>query len=749
VGFRPFVYNLAKVNSLLGYVLNNTRGVDIEVEGERSDVEKFLIDLCAKSPPLAVIEGIECKELPLFGYKKFEIKVSKREDESFLPISPDIGTCNDCLRELFDPADRRYLYPFINCTNCGPRFTIIKDIPYDRGRTTMSNFKMCKDCESEYHDPSNRRFHAQPNACWVCGPSVSLLDRKGNKVRTDDPISSASELIKKGYILAIKGIGGYHLACDATSAEVVGKLRERKHRIDKPFALMMLNMQQVKRFCKVNCEEEYLLSSVRRPIVLLKKKNKDILPEEIAPENRYLGVMLPYTPLHYLLLEKVGLPLVMTSGNISEEPIAYKDEDALDRLSKIADAFLIHNREIQIRVDDSVSRVVEGRPYVIRRSRGYAPQPIKVGIEAKKCILAFGGHLKNTFCFLKKNYAIVSHHIGDLENLNALSALEEGVEHYKKIFYFQPEIIACDMHPNYASTILAREYAKKNSLPLVLVQHHHAHVVSLLAERKINEEVIGVSFDGSGFGEDGCIWGGEFLISNQKEFKRVAHFKYIALPGGEVAIKEPWRIALSYLYEAYGDECSRISCQVLSDLVECEKINIVQNLIKKRINSPLTSSAGRIFDAVSSILGLRGKINYEGQAAIELEMLAEEKKESLYSFDIIENEGKFIIDVLPLIREIIEEKKKKKDLAVIATRFHWSMSNIILRVCELLREKFGLNKVALSGGVFQNNLLLKQVISLLTSSGFEVMLHSLVPPNDGGISLGQAVVAYHRLLGEG
>ena len=746
VGFRPFIYNLAKSHSLSGYVLNHTEGVDVEIEGEEEKVEDFLREIKEKSPPLAVIEEIECKKLPPADFKDFVIKKSIREKESFIPISPDIGICDDCLRELFNPADRRYLYPFINCTNCGPRFTIIKDIPYDRQRTTMSSFKMCRECELEYNDPSNRRFHAQPNACWKCGPSLKLLDREGNDKKVSDPVLSAAELIRKGKILAVKGIGGYHLACDATDSRVVNKLRERKNRIDKPFALMMLNIQQVKKFCRVSLEEERLLLSPRRPIVLLKRRDKNQLPQEIAPNNKYLGIMLPYTPLHYLLLREVKIPLVMTSGNISEEPIAYKDEDALCKLNKIADFFLVHNREIQIRVDDSVARVIEGKPVLIRRSRGYAPQPVKMGFKAEKCLLAMGGHLKNTFCFLRKDYSIISHHIGDLENLDALSSLEEGIEHYKKIFYCNPQIVVCDMHPNYASTALAKMYAERNSLPLIMVQHHHAHIASVLAEKNVDERVIGVAFDGSGLGNDGTIWGGEFLIADQVEFKRVAHLRYVHLPGGETAIRQPWRVGFSYLYEIYGKKCGEVACQILSDFVKFEEVNIVQKLIEKRINSPLTSSAGRLFDAVSSLLGVRGKINYEGQAAIELEMLAENRQEKFYPFEIVEEGEKFVVDTLPLVRCVIEEKKRGVNTTVVATRFHWTVSHIILKVCQKIRGCFGLNKVALSGGVFQNILIVKQVHSLLTSSGFEVFLHSIVPPNDGGISLGQAVVAYKRAI---
>lgn len=745
VGFRPFIYNLARSCSLSGYVLNNTRGVDIEVEGEKEKIQLFLQNIYTKSPPLAVIEKVNWREISPAGYTGFEIKSSKKEQDKFLPISPDISICDDCLKELFDPKNRRYLYPFINCTNCGPRFTIIKDIPYDRQRTTMSDFKMCKECQIEYDDPSNRRFHAQPNACWECGPQVRILDKNGVLIKCEDPICFAGELIKKGKIVAVKGIGGYHLACDATRADVVRQLRERKNRIDKPFALMMLDLCQIKKFCRVSPEEEHLLSSPRRPIVLLERK-KSFLPEDIAPKNKYLGVMLPYTPLHYLLLREVRIPLIMTSGNLSEEPIAYKDEDALKRLREIADAFLVHNREIQIRVDDSVVKMIDKKPMVIRRSRGYAPQPVGLNFEAKRCVLATGAHLKNTFCFLKKNYGIVSHHIGDLENLAALSALEEGIEHYKKIFYCEPELVACDLHPNYLSTDLARKYVKKNSLLLIPVQHHYAHIISLMAERGIDldQKVIGVAFDGSGFGSDGNIWGGEFIIANPRDFKRVAHLRYVHLPGGEMAIKEPWRMALSYIYEICGDDCTRITCQILKNCVKSEKIEFVKNLIKKGINSPLTSSAGRLFDAVAAILGIRERINYEGQAAVELEMMAVERKERIYPFKVIEKGDEFVIDTRSLMEAVLEESERGVEPRVIASRFHWSLSSIILNVCKLLRNHWGLNKVALSGGVFQNSLLVKQTVHLLTLSGFEVFLHKFLPPNDGGVSLGQAVVAYHQ-----
>jgi len=746
VGFRPFVYNLASKHNLSGYVLNDTKGVSIEVEGDKRSIGLFLKEIETNAPPLALIEKIKWKNLPLIGYRGFEIKSSQEEKEKFLPLSPDISICEDCLKELFNPKDRRYRYPFINCTNCGPRFTIIKDIPYDRKNTTMSKFKMCPECESEYHDPSNRRFHAQPNACWKCGPQVELLNKDGKKIVASDPIVLAAELIRKGKIVAIKGIGGYHLACDATNPSVIKQLRERKNRIDKPFALMMLDLKQVKRFCQVNPVEERLLSSSRRPIILLRRKN-DSLPQEIAPGNRYLGVMLPYTPLHYLLLKEVKIPLIMTSGNISEEPIAYQDEDAFRRLRKIADFFLVHNREIRIRVDDSVGKVVNGKAILLRRSRGYAPQPLKLNFQVKKCVLAFGGHLKNTFCFLKKGYAFLSHHIGDLENLAAVLSLEEGIAHYKKIFHLDPEIVCCDLHPNYASTNLAREYAKKKKLPLISVQHHHAHIISVLAGNGIKERVIGVVFDGSGLGTDGTLWGGEFLVADYRGFERAGHLRYIHLPGGTKAIREPWRVGLSYLYEIYRDKCERIAQKLFPE--RGKKITIITNLIKRKVNSPLTSSAGRLFDAVSTILGLRETINYEGQAAIELEMLSRDQRTSFYPFKIIEKEGTFVVDMLPLVKTIVEKKLQGESKKLIATEFHWTLAQIILKMCELIRKKQKLNKVVLAGGVFQNNLLLKQTMSLLQNSDFEVIPPGIIPVNDGGISLGQAVVGYHRFESEG
>lgn len=746
VGFRPFIYSLAKNNSLRGFVLNNTDGVEIEVEGKAKNIKKFLSRIETFSPPLAVIEKIDYRELFPAGYRSFHIRNSKKEKKKFLPISPDISICSDCLKELFDPNNRRYQYPFINCTNCGPRFTIIEDIPYDRSRTTMKIFPMCPQCESEYQDPLDRRFHAQPNACPTCGPQMSLWDSQQKKIIVADPIKEVARLLQNGHIIAIKGLGGFHLACDATSKKTVAILRSRKYREDKPFALMALNIEMIKEFCEMEEDEENLLLSERRPIVILKKKKCcSLAVDEIAPHNNYLGFMLPYTPLHYLLLEEINLPLVMTSGNISEEPIVYSNEEAFSRLKGLADYFLIHNRDIRMRTDDSVVRIFQKKKFFIRRSRGYAPQPIRVNTFFDEPILALGGQLKNTFCLAQKNQAIISHYIGDLENLSALASFEEGIEHFLKLFHTYPKILACDLHPEYISTKFAQEYIKKlgEGAQLIPVQHHHAHIASLMIEQGIKETLIGVSFDGAGLGSDGNIWGGEFLIANFSSFSRAAHLKEIPLPGGEQAIKEPWRMALSYLRASYGKDFYPPVHKWLKR-IDPHKLSLVNTLIEKKINSPLTSSMGRLFDAVASIIGLRDEVNYEGQAAIELEMLAHNQGKGDYPFEIFPRGEELIIDAAPIIRAVIDDLNRGKRRDIIAARFHNSVSSIILKICQSLRERRGLDKVALSGGVFQNIYLLERTFSLLAKAGFETYTHQYVPANDGGISLGQAVIAHYK-----
>ena len=747
VGFRPFIYSLAKKHSLKGFVLNNTTGVKVEVEGEREKIKSFLREIKTSAPPLAVIQRIEYEKLAPVGYSSFEIKKSRKEKEELVPISPDISTCHDCLRELFDPNDRRFHYPFINCTNCGPRFTIIQDIPYDRSRTTMKVFRMCPDCQGEYEDPSNRRFHAQPNACPVCGPQVSLFDAKGRNLEASDPIKEAVDLLEKSYVVAVKGLGGFHLACDATSLEAVATLRKRKYREDKPFALMAPDLETIRKFCHVDQEEKNLLISPRRPIVLLRKKeeNLPLAAEQIAPRNRFLGCMLPYTPLHHLLLRKIKRPLVMTSGNMSDEPIVYRNEEALPKLKGIANYFLVHNRDVQMRCDDSVMRVFQGKEVFLRRSRGYAPQPVKVDAFFDEPILAVGGEHKNTFCVARGDQAVISHHIGDLENLSALISFEEGIEYFLKLFHTNAKILACDLHPDYLSTKFAEDYVKKlgKGATLIRVQHHHAHIASLMADRGIEGRVIGVSLDGAGMGDDGKIWGGEFLVADYLSFTRVGHLKEVPLPGGDEAIKNPWRMALSHLKGAFGEGALELALRLLGN-VDPEKILMVDNMVENGINCPLTSSVGRLFDAVSSLIGIRSEINHEGQAAMELEMTADDKEKGSYPFDILREGEKFIVDSGPTIRSVVADLEKGERKGAIAARFHNSLALIILKICRIIREKTDLNSVALSGGVFQNMYLLERVFSLLKSADFQVHTHNRVPPNDGGISLGQALVAHYR-----
>jgi hydrogenase maturation protein HypF len=727
VGFRPFIYSLAKKYALNGFVLNNTEGVEIEVEGEDQNLKEFIEDIRKAPPSISSVEAIEEALLPLFGYKEFVIKESTKKDVSSLLISPDIATCDDCLRELFDPKDRRLRYPFINCTNCGPRFTIIKDIPYDRPRTTMSKFEMCKECREEYEDPQNRRFHAQPNACRVCGPKIFLLDRAGKEIE-GDPIKETADLLRQGKIVAIKGLGGFHLACDASNFEAVSKLRQRKYREDKSLAIMVKDLDSVKNICQVSKEEANLLCSPRRPIVLLKKKPTKIIAENVASNNNYLGVMLPYTPVHTLIMRGSKLFLVMTSGNISDEPILYENDVAIEKLNHIADYFLVNNRDIYTRCDDSVVRIFKDKEMLLRRSRGYVPYPIKLALNLESEILATGAHLKNTFCLSKENYAFLSHHIGDLENAEALRAFEQGVEHFKHLFYIKPKIAAYDLHPRYLST----QYALSlKGVRKIGIQHHFAHIASCMAENKVDDKVIGVAFDGTGYGLDGKIWGGEFIIGNLKQLERVGHFKYVAMPGGEAVIKEPWRMALAYLLDTFGDDANKFK------EFDAKKFD----MLKKWKDAPLTSSVGRLFDGVSSILGVRDFANYEGQPAIELEMASDESINETYEFELQDENGMIIVDPKPMILQLVKDRDEGKELSEIGGKFHNFVRDVILRVCSVLRDKFDINKVALSGGVFQNMLLLEKTYDNLLEKGFEVYIQRLVPANDGGISLGQAVLA--------
>ncbi len=739
VGFRPFVYRLAREHNLKGWVRNTSGNVEIEVEGEEATLESFLSALEAQAPPMARIESVETAFYPPQGYTGFQIGESLSREGQYQLVSPDIATCPDCKQEIFSHDDRRFGYPFTNCTNCGPRFTIIEDIPYDRPQTTMRKFQMCPQCQQEYDDPMDRRFHAQPNACPECGPSLELVDGNGSRVDCHDVIEAASRLLKEGRILAIKGLGGFQLACDATSEEAVNTLRARKRRPSKPLAVMMGTIQGVEKHCLVFTEERKLLESAQCPIVLLRWKPGSNIAKAVAPNLKYLGVMLPYTPLHHLLLKEAALPLVMTSGNLSEEPIAKDNDEALRRLGGIADYFLLHDRDIYARYDDSVC-MVEDVPQVIRRARGYAPYPIFLPFQARQ-ILACGAEDKNTFCLTKDEHAFLSQHIGDMENEETLGHFENTVELYKKLFRVEPEIIAGDMHPDYLATKYAEELASRGNIRLVPVQHHHAHIASCLAENKVEGPVIGVAFDGTGYGTDGTIWGGEFLLADWRGFQRVGHLEYVPLPGGEAAIRKPYRMVLGYLYTLLGVDFTLEGLPF--DGLNPAELDIIKQQLKRKINSPLTSSAGRLFDAVSALAGVRREIDYEAQAAIELEMLApdETDKSESYPFSIVEEGGIGVVKLKELLAAVVWDVRNQVPVPVISLKFHHAMAEIITAMCKMIKNETGIGQVALSGGVFQNRRLLKLATYALQRENFSVLTHRLVPCNDGGISLGQAVIA--------
>jgi hydrogenase maturation protein HypF len=738
VGFRPFVYQLAIRHNLRGWVCNTSEDVKIEVEGEAEDIDSFLKGLREQAPPLAHIEDITAMASPPVGYEKFEIRPSQAEAGKYQLVSPDIATCPDCLKEIFDSANRRYRYPFTNCTNCGPRFTIIADIPYDRPNTTMKVFRMCPECQREYNDPLNRRFHAQPNACSACGPQLELVDARGNKVKCDDIINKTAALFKEGKIVAVKGLGGFLLACDATSEKVVNRLRQRKKRPAKPLAVMVADLNEVRQNCEITAAEKELLKSAGSPIVLIKWRGESKIAKAVAPGLKYLGVMLPYTPLHHLLLRETGLPLVMTSGNLSEDPIARDNDEALRRLNNIADYFLRHNRGIYARYDDSVMIVEKEETQFVRRARGYAPYPIHLPYQSRQ-ILACGAEEKNTFCLTRDNHAFVSQHIGDIENLETMEHFTNSIELYQRLFRIKSEIIAHDMHPEYLPSKYARELAEKEKIKLVPVQHHQAHIVSCMVDNNIEGKVIGVALDGTGYGADGHIWGGEFLIADYEQFKRMAHLEYLPLPGGALAIKKPYRTAIGYL-KALGLEDRELP--PFKQIEETE-LEIIKRQIEKNINTPLTSSTGRLFDAVAALIGVRGIIQYEAQAAIDLEMCASEvaNEDKSYPFSVIELNGISIIKVQDLLAAVINDWQAKTPKAMIAARFHNTIARMILELCQAVSTQTGIKQVVLSGGVFQNRLLTRKARALVESAGLRVYTHHQVPCNDGGISLGQAVIA--------
>jgi len=742
VGFRPFVYQLAARHNLRGWVCNTSEDVKIEVEGAAGAIDAFTDGLRKEAPPLAHIEEIDVAPGPPAGYDTFVIRESVAEAGKYQLVSPDIATCPDCLREIFDPADRRYHYPFTNCTNCGPRFTIIDDIPYDRPSTTMKAFTMCPDCRAEYDNPLDRRFHAQPNACPVCGPRLELLDAAGNAITCDDIIRETARLLKSGNIVAVKGLGGFLLACDATSGDAVDRLRRRKNRPAKPLAVMVATLDDVKRHSDIDDTESGLLSSPGSPIVLVKWRQNSTIAQQAAPGLRYLGMMLPYTPLHHLLLRETGLPIVMTSGNISEEPIARDNDEALRRLGTIADYFLVHNRDIYARYDDSVMTVEAGIPRFTRRARGYAPHPVRLTYRSSQ-ILACGAEEKNTFCLTRDNFAFVSQHVGDMENIETLEHFRNTIDLYRRLFRIEPELIAHDMHPEYLPTKYAKELAENNKdIKLVPVQHHHAHIVSCMADNGITDRVIGVSFDGTGYGTDGTIWGGEFMTADFQGFTRTAYLEYLPLPGGALAIRRPYRTAAGYLL-ALGIGLDE-NLPFLK-IINRQETDIIRNQVEKNINSPLTSSMGRLFDAVAALTGVRSVIQYEAQAAIDLETFATGAagETGEYPFSITERDGRRTIGLRGLLEAVIDDIHSSVLQPVIAARFHNTVAGMIVKLCQSISTETGLTGVALSGGVFQNRLLTAKAVDGLTAAGFRVFTHRQVPCNDGGISLGQAVIAHH------
>lgn len=764
VGFRPFVYSLAKRLGVFGWVRNTTAGVEIEIDGSPENLDAFLAALRLEAPPLAKIDEILVERRPPNGFVGFEILHSESEATQFQPISPDVSICSDCLRELFDPQDRRYRYPFINCTNCGPRFTIIQEIPYDRPNTTMVDFKMCPACEAEYLNPLDRRFHAQPVACPVCGPQIWL--ESGNTVlqRGDIAIQAARKWLIEGKILAIKGLGGFHLACDATNPQSVAELRRRKLRVDKPFALMMADIETVSAHCLLSPLERGLVEKHERPIVILRRRPDSPVALQVAPDQNTLAVMLPYTPLHYLLFadpEANGPvfdlpPLVMTSGNLSEEPICTDNNQARERLSPLADAFLMHDRRIHTRCDDSVVRMfpvarseLEKKQtsvlYPIRRARGYAPDPVRLAFDTPP-LLAAGAELKNTFCLTRDRYAFLSHHIGDLENLETLESFEQGVAHFERLFRIHPRAVAYDLHPDYLATRYALERAEREGLPALGVQHHHAHIAACMAENGLDggEPLIGVAFDGTGYGDDGAIWGGEFFLADYITCQRLAHLKYAPLPGGDRAVREPWRMALSWLMQAnldWAEDLPPVRFALAQSTPALPLLEALRAQLRSGLNSPPTSSMGRLFDAAAALAGVRQTVNYEAQAAIEMEARLEGREPAFYPFEVRED----VIDPAPMFEKLVQDLRAGVSIPAISTRFHSGIAKMVLEVCSRIRSQFNIKKVALSGGVWQNAFLLTVTAGLLQEGGFELFLHRQTPANDGGLALGQAVVAGFRL----
>ena len=726
VGFRPFVYNTAKKFSLNGYVINDTHGVIIEVEGEERNINRFLISLQTEKPPLAHIFSQEIQELPLKGFTDFKIRKSKHRGKKEVFILPDISVCDECLKELDDPKNRRYRYPFINCTNCGPRFSIIEKLPYDRPNTTMKQFRMCPECEREYKDPEDRRFHAQPNACPVCGPHITLYSSDKKFItQKEEALEKTVRLLKEGKIIAVKGVGGFHLVCDATNNHALKKLRERKKRGEKPFAVMFRDINQIKEYAEITDFEEAVILSPERPVVIVRSKKGTDLSPEVAPSLDRIGIFLPYSPLHYLLLNDYKKPLVMTSANLSDEPIVKDNDQAFEKLSVFTDYILVHNRKIKNRVDDSVVRVIDKRISFIRRSRGYAPLPVKLPFKLKRKVLAVGGHQKNTIAVGFDDKAFLSQHIGDLQTFDACRNFEEVIESFLSLYDFKPDVVVCDLHPSYFSTKWAKDFSQKNGVSLVQVQHHYSHALSLMAENQIKERIFAVSWDGTGYGDDGNLWGGEFLVCGYEGYERVSHFDYFRLIGGEKAVKEPKRVAISVLFSIFGKNIPDTPC--LKAFKEKE-IDILYKMWEKGLNSPFSSSAGRLFDAVASILGIRQILSYEGQSGMIMENFYDWNVKDFYPFEIDNT-----VSWKPIFEEMI---KDISDVSVKVSRFINTLAEVVIRV---YKEKGEGLKIGLTGGVFQNRFLTEKIIRLCEKEKISVVTHKKVPPNDGGISLGQLV----------
>jgi hydrogenase maturation protein HypF len=713
----------------------------MEIEGESYVIDLFYTELPNAYPPMSQVENVETQEIPLKNDSAFTILKSTSDAQPDVLITPDIATCVACRDELLNPLNRRYHYPFINCTDCGPRLTILKEVPYDRANTSMACFPLCKTCRQEFEDPDNRRYHAEPNACADCGPQLKLLDRDGNDVSSKDPMSDIIETISNGQIAAIKGLGGFHLCVDACNSEAVNKLRKAKFREEKPFAAMVKDIMQAAELCEINEAEKELLLSPECPIVLLKKKKFSPIAKEVAQNMPCLGIMLPSTPIQHLLFESSFQALVMTSANKKDEPICIGNREAVKRLSSVADFFLTHNRDILVRNDDSITMVSSGKKIILRRSRGYVPSPVSLDKEYPE-VLALGPYLKSTACIITKNRAYLSPHIGDLETPEARDFLQENLSLLKSISKTSPDIIACDMHPDYFSTALAKQLAPKT---LIQVQHHHAHIVSCMAENKIFGNVIGIAMDGTGYGPDNTVWGGEFLVADEKDFIRAGHLKNLIIPGGESSIREIWRIALSLLRQTHPGSWKQLA-KKLNICPADQDLDLFKTVLEKEINCFTTSSLGRLFDGVSCLIGMRNRVSFEGQAAMELESIAEPKNDKVLEFSINNENNTYILDLMPAIKDIIEIKRNRKDNNYLASAFHNTLISAFTKMAETIRTEKDLNRVVLSGGCFQNRILLEGCVNKMEEKGFEVITHSLVPTNDGGISLGQAVCAAEQLL---